>query len=228
MGDLFGIALEWLSGSIDPSRPHVITQAQSWHGRFMMLAWGICIPLGIVVARYLKVTPNQNWPEELDNKFWWHAHLLFQIGGTVLMFLALGIILTTARSLGWHGVIGWTIIVLASAQLISGFLRGSKGGPTDLSDDGTLRGDHYDLTERRVLFEVFHKTVGYLLLLGGAFGALHGLWTANAPVWIFLSLVSFWGLLGCGVVIMSKRCLVRKTYHAIWGPDPKLPGNRKS
>ena len=35
-----------------------------------------------------------------------------------------------------------------AAQVLGGYLRGSKGGPTD----HRLRGDHYDMTARRVWF----------------------------------------------------------------------------
>lgn len=233
MGELFGISVEWLLGSIDATRPHEITPAQAWHGRLMLLAWGICIPLGIFIARYLKVTPNQIWPEELDNIFWWRSHLTLQIGGTGIMLLALCIILTFSNSLAsfpvnWHGWIGWTIISLACMQIASGYLRGSKGGPTAPSADGNLRGDHFDMSRRRVLFEAFHKTVGYLLLLGGASGVLHGMWTANASRWMFVCIISFWVLLGVSALIISRRFVVRNTYHAIWGPDPNLPGNQRN
>lgn len=232
MGELFGISVEWLMGSIDATRPHQITPAQAWHGRFMLLAWGICIPFGILIARYLKVTPSQNWPDELDNKFWWRSHLILQIGGTSIMLLALGIILTfgnsdTSGHPNWHGWVGWNIIALACMQITSGYLRGSKGGPTDLSAKDNLHGDHYDMTPRRVLFEKFHKTVGYLLLLGGACGVLHGMWTANAPRWMFVCIITFWSLLAISVFIMSRRFVIRSSYHAIWGPDPNLPGNQE-
>lgn len=41
----------------------------------MVVAWGVLLPLGILIARFFKVTPRQRWPAELDNKFWWYSHL---------------------------------------------------------------------------------------------------------------------------------------------------------
>ena len=58
--------MEWLFASLDASRPHEITTVEAWHARFMVFAWGICVPSGIFIARFYKVTPNQDWPRVLD------------------------------------------------------------------------------------------------------------------------------------------------------------------
>ena len=80
--------LDWLLLPLDPDRPHQVSVLVSWHGRLMVLAWGILLPLGVLIARYFKVAPRQNWPAELDNRLWWHAHLSLQWFGVVLSLTA--------------------------------------------------------------------------------------------------------------------------------------------
>ncbi|MEL6477136.1 MAG: cytochrome b561 domain-containing protein, partial [Pseudomonadota bacterium] len=146
--------IDWLLGPIDPSRAHEVGPYLSWHGRLMVLAWGVLCPLGILAARFCKITPWQKWPRELDNKAWWHAHLALQYstGAAMLAGLAL-ILLHTGGGGTTHGYAGWVIAGFAALQFLAGWFRGSKGGPTEPS----LRGDHFDMTQRRLAFESFHK-----------------------------------------------------------------------
>jgi len=156
---------EWLLQPIDSTRIHDVGFQVAWHGRFMTFAWAILVPLGVVVARYYKITAKQDWPNVVDNRFWWRCHLIFQISASVLTIVAL-ILMWQLRDFKWtgsyHFLLGWLIAALAAAQLIGGFLRGSRGGPEDLASKGSLRGDHYDMTRRRLVFEVFHKTTQYI------------------------------------------------------------------
>jgi hypothetical protein len=220
---------DWLTASLDATRGHEITFAQAWHGRFMVLAWGICAPLGILIARYLKVTPRQRWPEELDNKFWWHAHLFFQITASVSMGVGFLIILFSRGEISpsnLHAWFGWCVVIGTIVQVLSGVLRGTKGGPLEPLPDGSLMGDHYAMTFRRRVFERVHKSLGYLLLLGASCVILQGLWILNAPKWMVLSLLDFWVVLAA-VLRMSRRRPSVATYQAIWGIDPRHPGNQK-
>lgn len=218
---------EWLITSLDATRGHEISLAQAWHGRFMVLAWGICAPLGILIARYLKVTPKQHWPEELDNKFWWYSHLTFQsaavaamlIGFCVLYFNRTG---TAPESL--HAWFGWGIILGTIAQVLSGLLRGTKGGPDTPLPNGSPLGDHYAMTKRRRVFERFHKLVGYCLLLSAIFVLLQGLWILNAPRWMVLVLLVFWAGLFTILRLLAPQPNLT-SYQAIWGPSPSHPGN---
>lgn len=144
--------LEWLLAPIDPSRPHVVGFAISWHGRMMVLAWGFLVPLGIVVARFCKITPQQDWPRELDNKAWWRGHLAFQYAGGVATVLALGLILLrpeVAKDSGPHRVVGWIVAGLAAVQFLAGWLRGTKGGPTAPTPDGSRGPLQHDAAAKR-------------------------------------------------------------------------------
>jgi Eukaryotic cytochrome b561 len=218
--------LGWLLTSIDPSRAHNLDAAAAWHGRLMVLAWAVLLPLGVIVARFFKITSRQKWPVELDNKVWWHAHQALQYGAAVLLIAALALIWRPIHAGSpWHSWLGWIVIAACVLQFVSAWLRGSKGGPTDLRPDGSLSGDHYNMTPRRRLFERIHKSIGYVALLLSMAAISSGLWFVNAPRWMpvalalwCLALIALW-------TFLQKRGKAIDTYQAIWGPDPIHPGN---
>jgi hypothetical protein len=212
---------------------HLLSAEYAWHGRLMVLGWGIAIPLGILAARYFKVTGSQHWPERLDNKSWWHAHLVLQIGGVACMTLGLVLLLLRIGRLpiteSLHVALGWIVAGLGWCQLLAGFFRGSKGGPVQRADASpdpsrVLRGDHYDMTRWRVAFEWSHKIGGYLALLLSVITIGLGLARADAPKWMWAALVLWWlALLVVATRLQrSGRCI--DTYQAIWGPDAWHPG----
>lgn len=217
--------MDWLFVPIDAVRAHEVGAWVSWHGRAMVLAWGVLAPLGVLIARFWKITPGQNWPHELDNRFWWRSHLILQWGAFVAFLAGLTLILMNDQHTPagwWHRAAGWGLAGLASAQILLGLFRGSKGGPTDTE----MRGDHFDMTPWRRMFERTHKSLGYLLLLLGVFGVVTGMWSANAPVWMWLFITVWWTTL---FVIFARMQALGKaidTYQAIWGPSPELPGNQ--
>jgi hypothetical protein len=218
--------IEWLLAPVDPSRPHEIGMAVAWHGRLMTLAWGVLIPLGVVIARYFKVTPRQDWPRELDNLLWWHGHLACQyLGGLAMLagFLVIWLPGAGEGSAWLHRSLGYVVLGFGALQFVAGWLRGSKGGPTDANP----RGDHYDMTLRRVVFELVHKTVGYLALAFSAATIMTGLWAANAPIWMPLVMLFWWLLLLGAAVRLQLLGRYKSSYHAIWGPDRAHPGNRR-
>jgi hypothetical protein len=218
--------IAWLLSPLDPSRAHEVGAALAWHGRLMTLGWGVLIPLGVLVARYLKVTPRQDWPRELDNKLWWRSHLTLQYAGAACMIA--GFLLVFLPGAGspaaWlHRSLGYAVLAFGALQFVAGWLRGSKGGPTD----STMRGDHYDMTARRVVFEHLHRSVGYLAVALGALTIMTGLWTANAPRWMAVVLPAWWAALVALAIALERRHMHVSSYHAIWGPDPAHPGNRR-
>lgn len=223
--------MDWLVAPIDPDRVHEVGLLLSWHARLMVLAWAVLIPLGVLAARFFKITPRQRWPAELDNRFWWRSHLLLQNLGFVLMLLGIGLVWYAPRhtdQTGIHDMIGWSLWVLAFVQVAGGYLRGSKGGPEAGSYNGPLRGDHYDMTGRRILFERVHKSLGYLALAVAMAATGTGLWQANAPRWFFIVIALWWILLGVVFCILQRRGLAVDTYQAIWGPGDEHPGNART
>ena len=145
------------------------------HGALMLTAWGFLMPAGGIAARYFKVMPGQDFPRVVENLTWWRWHRGLQYGGMALATVALGTILseTGGRFDTLHGCCGLAVMTLGWLQVVSGLLRGTKGGPTDPEadplDPATWRGDHYDMTRRRHAFEAWHKPVGWIaVFLAGA------------------------------------------------------------
>ena len=241
-GPSMDLILDFLLQPISGASEHHVSEAHKWHARLMVVAWGVLIPTGIVVARYFKVTRRQNWPAQLDNQFWWVSHLLLQIGGCLLSLVAL--VYVFGGSGGYrsgtdpsgtlaavHGVLGWSIALLALSQLVGGALRGTRGHHQVVMD-AELRaligsGDHYDMTLRRCVFEYAHKLAGYAALVLSAANILLGLTITDAPRWMWIVIVGFWALLGALAVVLQRQGRCVDTYQAIYGPEPALPGNRR-
>jgi len=216
----------WLLEPLSGSASHVIEPLAYWHARCMVLGWGVLLPVGAMAARYFKVLPRQRWPEQLDNKAWWHAHRVLQWAGVLVMSLGAalawghGRAASTAAQL--HAWAGWTLIAAGWLQIAYGLRRGSKGGPTDVQ----LRGDHYDMTPHRRHFERVHKSLGWLSMLAAVAVIALGLHVADAPRWMALALALWWALLGVLAWRLQRQGRCIDTYQAIWGPDPRHPGNR--
>ena len=219
--------IEWLLTPISGATEHAIAPWAAWHGRLMVLSWSFLLPVGMLAARYFKVTPGQDWPRVLDNRSWWRAHLWVQSAGVAATTLGVLIALENASGAGGaaavHRLCGWTAAGIAWLQVAVAVLRGDKGGPTEPA----LSGDHYDMTPRRVAFERVHKSLGWIAVPFAIAATGLGLVLVDAPRWMPAALALWWiALIGLGVALQrSGRCL--DTYQAIWGPDPSLPGNRR-
>lgn len=194
-----------------------------WHGVLMMLAWWGLFPIGILGARFFKVTPGQDFPHKLDNQFWWHLHRFCQYAGLLIATAAVWLIwqvqggeLTLEQ---WHGQMGIAAVGLAWLQAIGAWLRGTKGGPTDTlavpGDPTTWRGDHYDMTPRRRVFESWHKRFGYVALALAWTNIALGLPLLGIPaVWAAVPPVFYAGLF----VWLQWQGRQIDTWEAIWGP----------
>ncbi len=218
--------LEWLLSPIDPARGHELSMAVAWHARLMVLSWGILAPAVVVIARYFKVMPGQDWPRELDNQTWWRSHWM---GHTLVVGLSIGalalVLPTDFSALTLHQRLGYAMLFGVLVQVGLGVCRGSKGGP---GTGESLRGDHYDMTPWRCRFEVLHKSLGYGLIGLGTVTIVLGLWNVNGPIWMWLALLIWWGILLVTCVVLQKRGMAIDTYQAIWGTDPAHPGNTRA
>lgn len=219
--------MDWLLAPIDASRAHEVDLAVAWHARLMVLGWGILAPLAVLAARFFKIMPGQDWPRELDNLTWWKAHWMGQGAVILLSGIALALVLPVdPAAAGLHNWLGALLLLLLTAQLALGLTRGSKGGPTAPAPDGSLRGHHYDMTPWRRMFEALHKTFGYAALILSVVVLTTGLWKANAPVWMWITLGLWWTGLVAAFILLQRRGMAVDTYQAIWGADPAHPGNR--
>ncbi len=219
--------MDWLLAPIDPSRAHAVSEAVAWHARSMVLAWGILAPLAILIARFFKILPGQDWPRELDSQVWWRSHWIGHVCVMVLtcagLFWVLPVNLAEASLHNW---LGFALLVMLAVQVALGLFRGSKGGPSSPARDGSLRGHHYDMTSWRLTFARLHKTLGYLALLFGVLVIVSGLWKSNAPVWMWAVLSVWWIGLVAAFVGLQRRGMAVDTYQAIWGDELGHPGNQ--
>ena len=58
MWDIVTHIIQWLNTPIDTTRPHTIEPYIAWHARMMVVAWGVLLPVGIIIARFLKSRRN--------------------------------------------------------------------------------------------------------------------------------------------------------------------------
>ena len=72
-----------------------------------------------------------------------------------------------------------------------------------------------------------HKSPGYAGLAVAAAAIVTGLWTANGPRWMWLALALWWACLVAAFAGLQRRGRALDTYQAIWGPDPRHPGNAR-
>jgi hypothetical protein len=205
------------------------TGALLLHAGLMITAWAAVLPAGAIVARWMKVTRGQDFPRVLDNKTWWHWHRALQYAGVALSTLGfIAIIHATGGSFATtHGWIGLAVVLLGWAQVIAGWLRGSKGGPTDRGADparpGTWRGDHFDMTPRRHAFEAIHKTGGWIAIALSVAAIMTGVAPFGGPDWLLLLVCGAWlaALVAATRFVRDRRH--HDTYVAIWGPDLRSP-----
>jgi uncharacterized membrane protein len=219
--------LEWWLSPLSGATGHVIAPPVAWHARLMVLSWGVLIPVGVLWARFWKVAPGQDWPRELDDKRWWHAHRALQITGVALGFVALARVFPRSAATPGaeaHHLLGWFVVAAGAWQVAHGFARGSKGGPTA----SALAGDHYDMTSWRVVFERVHKALGWVVVAAAAAAIATGLLVADAPRWMAAAIAAWWLLLGAAFVRWQRAGRALDTYQAIWGPDPSRPGNARA
>ena len=210
------------------------TGAMAMHGALMLAAWGLLIPAGGVVGRYYKVMPGQDFPRVYDNLTWWNWHRGLQYGGMALATSALAIVLseTGGRLDTLHGRCGVAVMALGYLQIASGWLRGSRGGPTgrgaDPLDPSTWRGDHYDMTPRRIAFERWHKAAGWAAVLLAAVTVVLGTALVGAPPWLLAAVGAVQAAVSIGLTDGALRGRWVDTYASLWGIDPRHPGNRRT
>ncbi len=224
--------IDWLLLPLSGAAAPAISDAHAWHARLMVLGWGLVVPCGVLIARYWKVTPQQNWPHTLDSKVWWRSHLAAAnvvafctiVGFALVVNSAPKVFSALPLSIKLHHLLGYAVMVLCIVQILLGLLRGGKGGPTSVS----MRGDHYDMSPRRILFERVHKSCGWLAIALSIGAIVSGLVHSDAPRWMFFILLVWWSALIGAAIIWQRRGQCLDTYQAIWGPDPIHPGNHPS
>ena len=145
------------------------------HGILMLTVWIVLVPLCITIMRFHKPPPSEKGivrDVKLRHREWWffsiHKFGLFfamslAIAGSAFAWLASG-----GFSGSVHAWFGSITVLLGVTQIISSQFRGTRGGKyregADPDNPDTWRGDQYDHTPKRRMFEAIHKTTGYFTL----------------------------------------------------------------
>ncbi|XP_078436699.1 cytochrome b561 and DOMON domain-containing protein At4g17280-like [Wolffia australiana] len=136
--------LDFLSGDSVASGTNV-NRRRNVHGILNGVSWGVLMPLGVVIARYVRVF-------ESADPAWFYLHVACQCSAYVLGVAGWG----TGLKLGSdsqgiqyskHRVIGIVLFSLATLQVFALFLRPNK--------------DH----KRRIYWNVYHHLVGYSIIV---------------------------------------------------------------
>ncbi|WOL11672.1 cytochrome b561 and DOMON domain-containing protein [Canna indica] len=115
------------------------------HGVMNAVSWGIMMPTGVIIARYLKVFPSAH-------PAWYYLHIACQISAYIIGVSGWGLGLKLgSESPGIvhhkHRNIGITLFVLATLQVFALFLRPDKKN------------------KYRIYWNVYHHTIGYLVII---------------------------------------------------------------
>ena len=206
------------------------------HAVVMVATWGIMVPVSLVITRFFKVMPGQNFPEVTDNNFWMRSHRALSVTAVVLS--------TAGAGLAWwalggpslassHGQWGFAVIILGWCQIVIARQRGTHGGPWGLGNPAHIVrsrdqwfGDHYNMTLRRRIFEAVHISTGYATAVAGlvvvGFGmdqfGLDPEWFVAYAGYLLVLVIAYWKFTRDG-----RRV---PTYQSIWGYSSEHPGNR--
>ena len=133
---------DWLMSSLSGAPHTAIPAAAAWHARLMVLSWSVLLPLGMLIARYLKIWPGQDWPRELDNRRWFRRIVWLQSLGVGAMTLGLSRHRPRRRRAAAddrrpsrarldRAWLGWL-------QVLGALLRGKSGGPGEPECTATI------------------------------------------------------------------------------------------
>ncbi|GJN30569.1 hypothetical protein PR202_gb18882 [Eleusine coracana subsp. coracana] len=145
--------LDFLSGSTGASNSRL--RRRNIHGVLNGVAWGVLIPLGAMIARYLRVF-------ESADPAWFYLHIACQCSGYILGVAGWGLGLKLgSESVGItykpHRNIGIAMFCLATLQVFALLLRPDKKN------------------KYRLYWNIYHHSVGYSVIVLAAINIFKGL-----------------------------------------------------
>eukprot|EP00550_Attheya_septentrionalis_P002039 CAMPEP_0198290508 /NCGR_PEP_ID=MMETSP1449-20131203/8346_1 /TAXON_ID=420275 /ORGANISM="Attheya septentrionalis, Strain CCMP2084" /LENGTH=661 /DNA_ID=CAMNT_0043989017 /DNA_START=178 /DNA_END=2163 /DNA_ORIENTATION=+ len=194
-------------------------QKKMWaaHGFCATVAWAILTPLAISTAWFRTLVPSS----------WIYIHVFSQVMSFSFTVIAV-ILAVTAMSLAdnprhfsySHHWMGLLILILASFQVIGGFLRPSVDRRDPYDPEPEPRKNWYELpTSPRELWHLTHRGLGITLLVAG-------LWQLNNGLALFMEnfrtkdsrsfLYVYIGLFACSLVSL-KMWILYDEYKATRG-----------
>ena len=207
-----------------------------YHAIFMFSIWFVLVPLCILIIRYGKPKPMRYGLRRKvaikHIEWWWfasHKYGLSLAVGLSLVGLTAAVVVSQGISGSIHSTFGLLTIGLGCLQVIGGLFRGSHGGryyyTADPDDPSTWRGDHYDMTTRRQIFEAYHKTAGYFTSFFAIGAVTTGMMQFPMPVLtVLLIVIGIAVLIACVVLeYMGRRY---DGYRAAHGYGQEQPFNK--
>ncbi|XP_010906737.2 cytochrome b561 and DOMON domain-containing protein At3g25290 [Elaeis guineensis] len=161
------------------------------HGILNAVSWGILLPIGAIIARYLKAFKS------LDPA-WFYLHVLCQLIGYALGVTGWGIGLNLgSKSKGvrytTHRNLGISLFSLATLQITALFLRPKK--------------DH----KYRAYWNIYHQVVGLAIILLGIINVFRGLQILNpAQKWMDAYIAVLCILGGITLVMEVTTCIIAR------------------
>lgn len=165
----------------------------NYHALVMVFVWAVVVPACVTAMRFHKPAPSLRGIRRdvsLWHREWWFfsVHKFGMFFGMFVALSAGGIAFFVSGTFSGsvHAYLGALTLLMGLIQIISSQLRGSRGGKyregANPNDPATWRGDQYDRTIRRRVFEAVHRTCGYfsVILAFGAVGS--GLVQYQMPV----------------------------------------------
>ncbi len=203
----------------------------------MVFVWIILVPLCVTIMRFHKPRPvekgirrdvslwHREWWFFSVHKFGLFLAMLLAVGGAVAAIIASGGFSGTV-----HAYFGIMTVLLGLGQIISSQMRGNRGGKyregADPHDPSTWRGDQYDRTPKRRLFEAYHKTTGYFTMLFALGAVGSGLMQYPMPLLTGAVLILFLAGLAAWVVYEFKG-RAYDGYRAAHGYGLEHPYNKE-
>jgi hypothetical protein len=209
----------------------------NYHALLMVGIWVLLVPFCVTVIRYFKPRPTELGVQSkisISNPLWWwfnvHKYGLYSAVALSLVGVAFALVVSGGFSGTVHAKFGILTVVLGCLQVISGMLRGTHGGKyynnADPNDPSTWRGDHYNRTVRRRIFEAYHKTTGYFTLFCALGAVGSGLMQYPMPVLTWLVIVVPFAFLAAWILLeyLEHR---HDGYRAVHGYGIEHPYNKE-
>ncbi|MEM6634617.1 MAG: cytochrome b561 domain-containing protein [Pseudomonadota bacterium] len=209
----------------------------NYHAILMVGIWVFLVPVCVTIIRFFKPRPSEfglRRKVHISHPEWWWFNV-HKYGLYTAVFLSLaGVVVAMVVSKGFsgsiHATFGILTVVMGCLQVVSGMLRGTHGGKfynkAKPDNPDTWRGDHYDRTFRRRMFEAYHKTTGYFTLFCALGAVGSGLMQYPMPILAWIVFIFPFALLAAWVLLefLERRY---DGYRAVHGYGLEHPYNKE-
>lgn len=172
------------------------------HAILMTLGLGIMLPVGVAVARYSK---------KGGSTAWFQIHRALQSVGTLFAFIAVGVIIDHAESVGTdhfshtHGLIGIIIVALCLVQVLGGALRPHIGTPM------------------RAAWLAGHRIVGVFIVVASLLNVFGGLSHNNSADNLTFAWAAWVAVYVAAIIFFEVRRSLSKADDTVELQQPKRP-----